>query len=68
MIYTIHLCPEEGELTYIHTTRGSLAEAMERAVDFAFIHGSKGGPIRGRFVCIHDDKGHEVFRTPFAGA
>lgn len=68
MIYTIHLCPDEGDLVYVSTIKGSIAEAMERAVDLAFVEGAKPGPIRGRFICIQDDKGDEVFRTPFARA
>jgi len=66
MIYTFHLCPDEGEFVYIATMRCSLPDAMSRAVDLAFIEGAKRAVLRGQFVCVQDDKGHEVFRTPFA--
>ena len=65
MQYSFHLCPTEDSLVFLEAREFTLVDAMGHAIELAFKEGAKSGPTRGHFVCVHDDQGHEVFRTPF---
>jgi hypothetical protein len=66
MKYSFHLCPDEGKLTFIEQRQCSLPDAMTYAVELAFLAGAEEEDHAGQFICVCDNTGKEVFRTPLA--
>ena len=66
MKYSFHLCPDEGQLTFIEERKCSLPDAMTYAVDLAFLAGAEQEDHAGQFICVFDSSRKEVFRTPLA--
>ena len=67
--FTFHL-RENGTDNLEDEGHETLASAMNHAVTLAFKVGAgkSNEEMRGLFICVLDENGHEVFRTPVANA